>query len=657
MATRTITTKLVLDGEAEYRARVKNINAELALHKSELEKVQAQHKTSANTLEALTAKQAALKSQLEALNQRHKEQADMLAQAQTAHRQFAAEAEALRTKLDALKDSSADTAEEEQKLAGELAAAEENLQKAANSATFYQKQLNNTERDQAKLGVELDKTGRYLDEARASADGCARSIDQYGKQVKDAAQESQQFGTASKDAVNQLAAALAAAGVAGTVKEIAGELMACAKSAAGFETALAKLSTLMVPQSMESIKAELIQLSNETGVAVGALAEAAYQARSAGVDAAGVIDFVATATKTSAAGFTDSAAAVDVLTTAINAYKLKGSEAERVASMLIKTQDEGKTSVNELAQNMGRIIPIAAAYNVDLGNLSAAYAVLTKNGTDTAISTTNLSALFTELAKEGSKAAGVLQEQTGKSFSQLMADGSDLGQVMAVLSDSVDGDATAFSNLWSSTTAGQAALSLLNAGAEEFTRTLGAMQNSSGAVERNFKTMTDTTEHAQQRMANAAQNLRIAVGDQLNPALEKLCSSGADAFTWASDFVEENPWVVSAIVGTTAALGALAAGTALLAAAPSVIAALNTALALLAANPVVTVTAAVVGLTAAVGTWAASLDEADEKTQDFTASLQHSKDAYEELTRSMAEQRASTPVSYTHLTLPTILLV
>ena len=426
MATRTITTKLVLDGEAEYRARVKNINAELALHKSELEKVQAQHKTSANTLEALTAKQAALKSQLEALNQRHKEQADMLAQAQTAHRQFAAEAEALRTKLDALKDSSADTAEEEQKLAGELAAAEENLQKAANSATFYQKQLNNTERDQAKLGVELDKTGRYLDEARASADGCARSIDQYGKQVKDAAQESQQFGTASKDAVNQLAAALAAAGVAGTVKEIAGELMACAKSAAGFETALAKLSTLMVPQSMESIKAELIQLSNETGVAVGALAEAAYQARSAGVDAAGVIDFVATATKTSAAGFTDSAAAVDVLTTAINAYKLKGSEAERVASMLIKTQDEGKTSVNELAQNMGRIIPIAAAYNVDLGNLSAAYAVLTKNGTDTAISTTNLSALFTELAKEGSKAAGVLQEQTGKSFSQLMADGTDL---------------------------------------------------------------------------------------------------------------------------------------------------------------------------------------------------------------------------------------
>ena len=31
MATRTISTRLVLEGEAEYRAQLKNVNAELAL--------------------------------------------------------------------------------------------------------------------------------------------------------------------------------------------------------------------------------------------------------------------------------------------------------------------------------------------------------------------------------------------------------------------------------------------------------------------------------------------------------------------------------------------------------------------------------------------------------------------------------------------------
>lgn len=712
MATRTITTKLAVEGEAQYKQAITNCNSELGRLRSALAATQSEFRNNANSLEALTRKdealtalkaqqvekvkmlqiglenckkavdafaqqQAALKPKLEASNQAV---AGLDAAAKQAGEEWAVYAKTLETSEKALKKletSSTDTSKEQAKLEAaiaktkaEMKALEEStdgaareagelllenkklnsdfeantakLDAATRGANNWEKQLNQAKIEVNKLDDQLTENTRYLDEAKNSADGCARSIDQYGKEVKDAAQDSESFGDKSKEAINQLAGALAAAGVAKTVEEIASELMACAQAAGEFEAALAKLSTLMVPHSMESIKSSLIELSNETGVAVGALAEAAYQARSAGVDAANVMDFVATATKTSAAGFTDSAAAVDVLTTAINAYKLSGSEAERVASMLVKTQDEGKTSVNELAQNMGRVIPVAAAYNVNLGNLSTAYAILTKNGTNTAISTTNLSALFTELAREGSKVAGVLQEQTGKSFAQLMADGSNLGEVMAVLSSSVDGDATAFSNLWSSTTAGQAALTLLNAGAEEFTRTLGVMENSSGAVERNFQAMADTTEHAQQRMANAAQNLRIAIGDQLNPALERLYTSGADAFTWASDFVEENPWVVGAIVGTTTALGALALGTAGLAAAPAIIGALNTALGLLQANPVVAVAAAVVGLTVAVGTWAASLDDADEKTKNFTGSLQDSKTAYDELTASMAKQRTST---------------
>ena len=63
---------------------------------------------------------------------------------------------------------------------------------------------------------------------------------------------------------------------------------------------------------------------------------------SAGVDTANVVDFVSTATKLSVAGFTESATAVDVVTTALNAYGLAGSDAEKVASMLVKTQDLGK---------------------------------------------------------------------------------------------------------------------------------------------------------------------------------------------------------------------------------------------------------------------------------------------------------------------------
>ena len=181
--------------------------------------------------------------------------------------------------------------------------------------------------------------------------------------------------------------------------------------------------------------------------------------------------------------------------------------------MLVKTQDLGKTSVGELAATMGRVIPTAAAYNVSLDQLSASYAIITASGTNTAIATTNLGAMFNELASEGGTVATILEEQTGKSFAELMADGASLGDVISILSDSVDGNST----LWSSTTAGQAALTLLNQGSEKFNDTLVKMQNSSGAVERNFETMADTTEFAQQRMTTASENLKIAIGDQLNP--------------------------------------------------------------------------------------------------------------------------------------------
>ena len=647
MAVRTISTKLAVKGEAEYKQKIASCNSELKTLKSSLALVQSEYKNNANSMEALTAKGEALSAMQTAQAKKVAKLEKALEncqKAQTAYADRVAAAEANVSKyeqaLAELKDSTGDTSEEQAALTAELEKWKEELANAEAGQNAAERGVENWQQQLNKAKIELNETNeaisendKYLDEAKKSTDGCATSIDKFGNKVKD-----------SKDGITQLAAALAAAGVAKSVKEIADALMECSQAAAGFETALAKVSTLADTSvvSMDTIKAQLVSLSGETGVAVESLAEATYQALSAGVDTANVVDFVSTATKLSVAGFTESATAVDVVTTALNAYGLAGSDAEKVASMLVKTQDLGKTSVGELAATMGRVIPTAAAYNVSLDQLSASYAIITASGTNTAIATTNLGAMFNELASEGGTVATILEEQTGKSFAELMADGASLGDVISILSDSVDGNSTAFSNLWSSTTAGQAALTLLNQGSEKFNDTLVKMQNSSGAVERNFETMADTTEFAQQRMTTASENLKIAIGDQLNPALEKLYDTGADAFTWATDFVNENPWIVNAIVGVTAALAALSVGVAALAAAPQIIAALKLALDLLVANPVVAVAAAVVGLTVALGSWIASLDDADEQTQAFKESLEETKTAYEELSSTMAEEQATT---------------
>ncbi len=647
MAVRKISTKLAVEGEAEYKQKIASCNSELKTLKSSLALVQSEYKNNANSMEALTAKGEALNAMQAAQAKKVAELEKALANCQKAQTTYAdrvAEAEANVSKYEKaladLKDSTGDTTEEQAALTAELERWKEELANAqAGQAAAergvenWQQQLNKAKIEQNELSDAVKKNDKYLEEAKKSTDGCATSIDKYGNEVKD-----------TSGAIDKLAGVLAAAGVAKSIKEIADALLECSEAAATFETSIAKVATIADTSSisLEEIQAKIITLSSETGKSASAIAEATYSAISAGMDTASAVEFVEKATRLAAGGFTEAETAVDVLTTALNAYGLTVKETERVSDILITTQNLGKTTVDALAQSVGKVIPLAAAYGVEMDNLGAAYAVLTANGVATAEAGTYLKAMLNELGDSGSTVAGVLQEQTGKSFADLMAGGASLGDVLAILGDSVGGNATAFNELWSSTEAGVGALSIFNKGAENFNSVLGEMENSAGATSAAYQTMADTTEMAHQRMTTAAENLKIAIGEQLNPALEKLYSTGADAFTWATDFVNDNPWIVSAITGVTAAIAALSMGVAALAAGPKIIAALKVALDLLTANPIVAVAAAVVGLTVALGSWIASLDDADEETRAFTESLQETKTAYEELSATMAEEQATT---------------
>lgn len=84
---------------------------------------------------------------------------------------------------------------------------------------------------------------------------------------------------------------------------------------------------------------------------------------------------------------------------------------------------------------------------------------------------------------------------------------------------------------------------------------------------------------------------------------------GADAFTWATDFVNENPWLVKAITATTVGIGTLAAGVTLAANAASIAAVAQGVLnAVMAQIPAFLVAAGVTALVAAIGTFILTLD-------------------------------------------------
>lgn len=569
----TIGSKIVIEGEKEYNESLRRIRTEQQELRSEMNLCTETYKENANTVEALRQKQEILAKQVDVQSRKVESQRKVLESANKAqeeakkrieqYQEALSKAEKELDRMESAADASAEAIEAQKKeiedLNSKLVLSQQGYDKAEAAAVKYQTALNNAEADLLKLENELDRTNGYLGEAEESADGCAKSIDNYGKQVKEAGEESQKFKEKAVNGVNALASALVASGIAKGVKEIADALMDCSDKAKTFETAMNKVYTIADEGTVAQadMSAQLLQTSTEMIQSVNDMADAAYNAISAGVDTADAVGFAAASTKLAVGGFTDATTAVDILTTAVNAYNLETDKSVEISDMLVTTQNEGKTTVGELGANMGKVIPLAAAYNVNMANLSATYAKLTANGIKTAESTTYIKAMLNELGDSGSAVSQILLEEVGYSFAELMEQGYSLGDVIALLGESVDGDTGAFNELWSSSEAGIGALSLLGTGANEFNRVLAKMENSAGATEAAFKKMTDSTEYAEKRMNNAIENLKIAIGNELNPALKDMYNGGAGAFEWATAFVKEHPEVVKGIAIVAAGVGAL----------------------------------------------------------------------------------------------------
>lgn len=497
----------------------------------------------------------------------------------------------------------------------------------------YEKATGQAANSTGILSEKTTETEKNLDEAAEAARKASEEVEKFGDKSEETGKQSEESSKKGRDGIKELQGVLASAGIAATLNEIKNGFFDCSEAAAQFETSTAMVATIAdtSQKSLSSISKEVRSYSNETGEAASDMAEATYQAISASVNTADAAAFAGTATKLAVGGFTSATTAVDVLTTAINSYGLAASDATQLSDYLITTQNLGKTSVDQLAQSVGNVIPLASAYNVQMDNLSSAYAVLTANGIATAESGTYLKSMLNELGDTGSGVSEVLLNSTGKTFAQLMEQGYSLGDVMAMLGDAVDGDSTAFNALWNSTEAGIGALSLFNAGADKYNSVLESMRTSAGATEKAYSTMADTTDKSKQRMENAFNNLKISVGDVLNPALTQVYEGFTNVFAGMSDFVDEHPAVVAAIsaiaVGVGGFTGALAAYNLATTAAKFVTEAFT---ATLAANPYVLAAAGIVAVTAAAVTLTGVLITQSDEYEGMTATC---RDQYDELQR------------------------
>lgn len=334
------------------------------------------------------------------------------------------------------------------------------------------------------------------------------------------------------------------------------------QAAQKYETALAKVNTIadttQVP--LEKISQEVMALSNKTGVAANALAEDVYNAISAGQKTGDAVNFVSYSTKLAKAGFAETSQTLDVLTTILNAYGMSADKVGNVSDMLIQIQNKGKVSVGELSSVMGKIIPTANAYNVGLEQLGATYAIMTSKGIAAAETTTYANSMLNELGKSGSTADKILRKVAGGGFSDLMANGSSLAEVLNILQTEAQKSGKTISDMFGSAEAGKAAMSILSNGVDGFNASVEDMLKSAGATETAFGIMADTTENKMAKAKNSINNLQIVLGQNLLPIVGNVADKVAGVVTKISEFAQANPQLAQTVMKVVGALAALKLG-------------------------------------------------------------------------------------------------
>lgn len=198
MATRTITTRIALDGEKAFKDQMARVNRELRNLKSEMTLVDATFKGQANTTEALTAKHKVLQGSVEQQRER------------------------VRALTQAVEDATQAYGDNDKRTDG------------------YRQSLNRAKAELADLNRELQDNERYLDEASKSADGCAESIDEYGKAVRDADSNKDPLGNLMAGFGN-LKGMLAGGAVVGGIKAVGDAIMSVVEDTAEYRKIMGTL--------------------------------------------------------------------------------------------------------------------------------------------------------------------------------------------------------------------------------------------------------------------------------------------------------------------------------------------------------------------------------------------------------------------------------
>lgn len=300
---------------------------------------------------------------------------------------------------------------------------------------------------------------------------------------------------------------------------VIGTLGAATKTFMDFETRLMEIQTIakLAPQDLQQMGKQIRQVAIESAQSFGTTARAVYQILSAGVDASKAIDVLRVSAKLATAGLADLEHTADAVTTVLNAYRLSTEQATRVADIMFKTVELGKTTIPELAAQIGRVASTAAQAGVPFEELSAAIAAMTAAGVQTEMTMASLGQLLQNLLNPNKALTEALQE-LGYSSGLALLQAKGLAGALELLSKAIPREQLA--EMIGSVEGLRAVMVLTGSQGDRFKQMLQEISHSAGATDQAFKTIASTTGFQLRQAVLSITDAFISLGSAVAPAVK-----------------------------------------------------------------------------------------------------------------------------------------
>jgi len=648
-----ITTRLKLDGEAEYNGKLKSISNNMGLLKSEMSKTTAEFAGQANSYKALTEKGEVLAKQLKEQENRQKITAAALKEAADAKNSFAEAVENARKALEAEKSASGDSSDKYKELSSELSKQEKLFSRASNTVNHWQKENNYAEASVSKHKHAIADNNKYLNEAENSVTKTASSINEFGRkatqtakainelnaEVKLTAKEVKDFGQKSFTAFDTLAGMLANDFIKGSVKQIGEVLKESAEAAIIFEHAMSTIAatTGASASEMDSISEAVRKTALETGVSINDLAKSARDLMEVNGDTGLAIAQLSSGTNLAIATNTDYSKTFDFLSAAMKTFNVEAEQSQNVTDSFAYTTVKTNTNLTQLGEAFTNVGGAAVNAGMSINEVNAYLVAFAEAGLKGGAAGTTLAGIITNLSTPTGKAVDMLDELKIKLYD---ANGAsrDMFDIMADLekalskktdeqrrhAESVIFDRNALKGWNTITREGVGAIKALSKEISASSTAFGGMGQAAGMAAK----ATDNAQGNINKMKAAVDELKISIGNELLPAIGKLSEMGANIALWSAEFIKNNEAIVPIITAVISALGVLAGATvsytiAKKALIPAILA-FNTAL---ATNPIGLAIVALTTLTATVAAFALTAKDATSELDAFKSSLDAIADA------------------------------